>query len=222
MILGIYGAGGAGRETLEIAKIINSKRENEWEQIVFIDDLSFDRNANNVPVYSYEQTKKKFANNIEYVVAIGEIEVRKRIYEKLIFEGEQIATLIHPDIYTPDTASIGRGVIINVGSFISCNTVIGDNVYIQPHVKLSHDCTVGKGSVLACSSSIAGRCKIGQYSFIGMNSCIREDVEIGDNTVIGMGSVVCGNVDSNVVAYGNPAKIKRKNENSNIFKEKNV
>ena len=33
MILGIYGAGGLGREVLELARIINT-----WEKIIFIDD----------------------------------------------------------------------------------------------------------------------------------------------------------------------------------------
>ena len=36
MILGIYGAGGLGREVYELAKIINSCN-NRWDQIFFID-----------------------------------------------------------------------------------------------------------------------------------------------------------------------------------------
>lgn len=219
MILGIYGAGGAGREVLELAKIINNT-EKKWEQIVFIDDISYDRSASEAHVYSYEQTKKLFANSIEYVVAIGEVNVKKMIYEKLIFEDREVATLIHPDIHISDTASIGRGVIINVGSFISCDTVIGDNVYIQPNVNLSHDCAVGDGSILSGSCSVAGRCKIGQYTFIGMNACIRENVRVGDNVIIGMGSVVCNDIRSSVAVWGNPAKIMRQNEDGNVFKER--
>ena len=37
MILGIYGAGGHGREVLELAEIINNKNS-RWDKIIFIDD----------------------------------------------------------------------------------------------------------------------------------------------------------------------------------------
>ena len=37
MVLGIYGAGGLGREVFELACVINEKNE-QWSEIIFIDD----------------------------------------------------------------------------------------------------------------------------------------------------------------------------------------
>jgi maltose O-acetyltransferase len=37
-------------------------------------------------------------------------------------------------------------------------------------------------------------------------------VTIGDNVIIGAGSVVTKSIPDNVVAYGNPCKVIRKNE----------
>ena len=51
--------------------------------------------------------------------------------------------------------------------------------------------------------------KIGNNVFIGMNSIILMGTTIGDNVIIGAGSVVSGDIPSNCIAAGNPAKVIR-------------
>lgn len=53
----------------------------------------------------------------------------------------------------------------------------------------------------------AGRVKIGDNVFLGMRSLILMNTIIGDNVVVGAGAVVSGNIPSNVVVAGNPARI---------------
>lgn len=50
---------------------------------------------------------------------------------------------------------------------------------------------------------------IGKNCWIGAGSVILPGVTIGDNTVIGAGSVVTRDISSNVVAFGNPCRVKR-------------
>jgi acetyltransferase-like isoleucine patch superfamily enzyme len=45
-----------------------------------------------------------------------------------------------------------------------------------------------------------------------MGSNIIDNVKIGKNVIIGAGSLVTKDIPDNVVAYGNPCKIVRKNE----------
>ena len=52
-------------------------------------------------------------------------------------------------------------------------------------------------------------CKIGRNCWIGAGSIILPGVTIGDNVVIGAGSVVTKDIESNVVAVGNPCKVMR-------------
>lgn len=47
---------------------------------------------------------------------------------------------------------------------------------------------------------------IGNNVFIGVNSIVLKDTIIGDNVIIGAGSVISGNVESNSVYAGVPAK----------------
>lgn len=55
----------------------------------------------------------------------------------------------------------------------------------------------------------AGTTVIGNNVFIGVNSIILMGAHIGDNVIVGAGSVVSGQIPSNVVIAGNPAKIVR-------------
>lgn len=50
---------------------------------------------------------------------------------------------------------------------------------------------------------------IGNDVWIGGNVCVMPGVTIGDNTVIGAGSVVTKDIPSNVIAVGNPCRVKR-------------
>jgi len=56
----------------------------------------------------------------------------------------------------------------------------------------------------------------GELRFIGIGAIIIQGIKIGKNVTIGAGSVVIKDIPENVIAVGNPAKI-IKNENfSNI------
>jgi acetyltransferase-like isoleucine patch superfamily enzyme len=53
---------------------------------------------------------------------------------------------------------------------------------------------------------VFGRIRVGNNVFIGYGSIILPNVDIGDNCIIAAGSVVTGNVSSDSVVGGVPAK----------------
>lgn len=102
---------------------------------------------------------------------------------------------------------------------------IGDYCKITPNVTiLTHDYSRSVlrrvyGEILA----EAGKTVIGNNVFIGMNSIILMGAKIGDNVIIGAGSVVSGNIPSNCVVAGNPAKVIRTlDKHYKIRKEKYI
>ena len=50
---------------------------------------------------------------------------------------------------------------------------------------------------------------IGKNVWIGMNTIVLKGSRIGDNSIIGAGSLVTGEIPSNVIAGGSPAKVLR-------------
>lgn len=215
-VLGIYGASGLGREVLELAGIINLKVQ-LWDEIIFIDDNTSLNEVNNVKVYTYQKAVEFYKDVLEGVIAVGEPEIKRKLYDKLEFDGIDFATLIHPDIHIPQTTSVGKGTVINVGAFISCNAQIEENVYIQPHVNIGHDCILAKGCVISGFVNMGGNCYVGKASYIGLSTCVKQGIKIGDGTIIGMASAVYKDIPSNVIAMGNPARVMKKNEDKRVF-----
>ena len=107
--------------------------------------------------------------------------------------------------------SIGKNFYANYNLVIlDCAKVtIGDNVLIGPNVSIS---TAGH------PIHFEKRNEEWEYAFpitiennvwLGSNVVINPGVTIGENSVIGSGSVVTKNIPSNVIAVGNPCKVKR-------------
>lgn len=210
MILGIYGAGGLGHEVLELARIINS-RQRLWEDFIFIDD------ASNKRAYSYENAVKEFAGRLEVAVGVGEPAIREKLFYKLKNDGIATPTLIHPDVFIPDTTKIGEGVTIQYGCFVSCNVEIGDYVYIQPQVNIGHNDILKEGCILSGMANLAGGVLIGKYAYIGLSVAIKEGLKVGEYSIIGMYSAVYKDIPDEMVALGNPARPMRKNEEHRVF-----
>lgn len=85
---------------------------------------------------------------------------------------------------------------------------IGDNCKITTGVTiLAHDYSYSVlRSVYHEILPTSAITKIGDNVFIGINSTILMGSTIGDNVIIGAGSVVTGNVPSNTIFAGNPAR----------------
>lgn len=214
MKLAIYGAGGLGREVFELAKQINAM-QSRWQGFCFIDDLNADRQLKGHDVLPLAALS---AQDYEVVIAVGEPSLRKRLAEKVKAANFSLATLVHPNTYISSDAKIGAGAVICYGSFISCDTVIGDNVHLQPNTSLGHDCHIGHHCVICSYANLAGHCVVGDLTFIGMNAVVRETTTIGSETIVSMGSAVFSDIASGVIARGNPARAIRKNNEKKVFR----
>ena len=214
-ILGIWGAGGLGREVLELAEIINGT-DKFWDDFVFIVDGVTTCEVNGIKVMEYADAKKSISG-LEVAMGIGEPAVREEKFNLLKEDGIATPSLIHPSVHIPKTTCIGQGVVIQYGCFISCNASIGDYVYIQPHCNIGHDDKLAEGCIVSGFGNIAGNVSIGKYTYLGLSAAVKEGVNIGDNTIIGMGSVVYKDVPDEMVAMGNPARPIARNTDRKVF-----
>ncbi|CAM7177608.1 MULTISPECIES: acetyltransferase [Enterobacter] len=212
MKLGIYGAGGLGREVLVLAQQLNSSRR--WEEIFFIDDVTSENIVAGIPVYHFALLDHV---NTEIVIALGEPVARQKLAEKVLKKCA-LSTLIHPSVFIPPDSQIGAGAILCNGAFISSNVTVGENVLVQPQACLGHDTEVKAHSVISSNVTLAGHCQLGLRVFIGMNCAVKENTAIGDDAIVGMGSAVFSDIPPATISLGNPARAMRKNEQGKVFK----
>lgn len=216
MTLGIYGASGLGREILELADIIN-KRDHKWEEFIFIDDGEVPPVVSGKTVYKYDDAKQAFGTDLQIVIGVGEPAIREKLFRKVVSDGIQTPTLIHPDVYIPESSRIGRGVVIQYGCFISCDVSIGDYVFLQPQCNIGHDDVLEEGCMIAGFGNIGGIVHIGKWSYLGLSVAVKQTINIGDYSIIGMGAIVQKDIPSEMIAMGNPARAIMKNENKRVF-----
>lgn len=215
-VLGIYGAGGLGRELLELASVIN-ERTKRWKSTVFIDDAKPSPSVCGKAVLSYAEAKELFGQELEIVLAIGEPATREKLFSKIKADGISTPSLIHPNVYIPKTVSIGDGVVIQDGCYISCNVTIKDYAFLQPRCSVGHDCVLNEGCIISTFDTIAGAVSVGKYTYIGMSTAVKEAVTIGDYSIVGMSSAVYKDIPNEVIALGNPARPVKKNEDRQVF-----
>jgi sugar O-acyltransferase (sialic acid O-acetyltransferase NeuD family) len=104
---------------------------------------------------------------------------------------------------------IGKGVIINTGVKVGLCSIINSGAV------LDHDSEIGSFAHIAPGVSMSGTVSVGNGTHIGTGSVIIDSIKIGANTTIGAGSVVVRDIPDDVVAFGNPCKIRRQKEQLN-------
>ncbi len=217
MVLGIYAAGGLGREVLETALLMN-KSKGKWSDIFFVDDNSSITEVRGRRVITFEAFQQAFSpDQAELVIAVGEPYIRKIIREKISAAGYTLATIVHPDAYLAADANLGDGVLLCYSAMVSSGAVIGENVYLQPGCVIGHDVTIGCDSVISTFVAISGSCQVAEQCYIGVSASIKEQIRIGAGAIVSMGAVVLRDVEEECVVMGNPARSIRKNDKHRVF-----
>jgi len=132
-------------------------------------------------------------------------------------------------IEAPFYCDYGKHISIGENTFINMNVImldsnyitIGKNGLIAPNVQIYTAYHPKKASErirpitaiqkgMAVYKTQSKPVTIGDNIWIGGNSVIAPGVTIGDNVTIGANSLVLKDIPSNVLAYGNPCKVTKK------------
>jgi maltose O-acetyltransferase len=113
---------------------------------------------------------------------------------------------------------LGDKVYINSGAvFLDCNLItIGDYTMLGPGVHIYAADHPRDARTRATGLELAKPVTIGRHVWIGGGAIICPGVTIGDHSTIGAGSVVTKDIPANVVAAGNPCRVIRELDPSEI------
>ena len=107
--------------------------------------------------------------------------------------------------------SIGAGTFINFDCvFLDCSRItLGREVQVAPGVHLYTATHPLDPALRRSGLELALPITVGDNVWLGGGCILCPGVTVGENTVIGAGSVVIRDLPPNVVAAGNPARIRR-------------
>lgn len=133
MNLLILGAGSHGQEVCEIARALHI-----FESVCFLDD-----DPENVrSIGTWDDSKQLISSFPMAIPAVGNMELQKKNYNRLIEEGFIVPTLVHPSVILSGSAEIG------VGSVLCARATIGAGAKIGKGCIISSGATIGRDAVL--------------------------------------------------------------------------
>ena len=206
----IVGAGGFAREVAWLIEEIN-KEKKEWNLLGFIDDNeeNIGKELNGYKIIgTTEYLNEELSRDIYIVIAIGNGKIRAKIVNKL--KDRKYAILIHPNVKISSTNLIEEGSIICSGTIITVNIEIGKHVIINLDCTIGHDATIEDYATILPSVNLSGNTVTKKYTTLGTGTKVIQGVTIGENVIVGAGTVVIRDVENNVTAVGNPARIVKK------------
>ena len=203
----IVGAGGFGREVYEWIQNSSLSGDNNYVK-GFLDD-----NKHALDKFSI---KKKVLSKIadynaspkdKFIIAIGDINLRKKCIEKLRVKKSNFLKLIHSSAIVSSNAHIGDGTIICPNVIVSPNVYIDDFTILNFNSSVAHDCKLGKYSTISPYATMNGFSKIEDEVLLSTHSTLTLGVNVGAKSRISANSVAIKDVPSNSLVLGVPGKI---------------
>lgn len=201
----IIGAGGFGRECLDIVEALNRSGAG-LEFVGFIDDGNVDltllarRNAPHLG------PTKSIPAGTWYLIAIGDGRVRERIDRTLSDRGLRSPVLVHPQATVGSDCSLGEGTILNAGARATTNISLGRHVQLHANCCVGHDSRLEDYVSVFPGATVSGSVHLDRGVTVGTGANILPGVTVGAGATIGAGAVVTSDVAPGATMVGVPAR----------------
>lgn len=203
----IVGAGGHGQVVADIL-LQTSQAGGGCCPIGFLDDdpSLLGKHVLGLPVLGTVAQWNQFEHD-GLIVAIGNNQIRSRIFQSLRSRGGKLLSAVHPAAVLGREVQIGEGVMICAGVVVNPGAAIGDNVILNTGCTVDHHCQIAPHAHLGPGVHLGGQVAIGEGAFLGIGACVLPQRQVGAWSVIGAGAVVTENIPAYVTAVGIPARV---------------
>jgi sugar O-acyltransferase (sialic acid O-acetyltransferase NeuD family) len=204
----IVGAGGFGREILDVIRAIDPAGS-QWSFLGFVADIKPKSqvlkriDANWIGTVSNFVSKPRSGH---FVIGIGDPKTRRQLAKLFTDVGMRPATLIHPSSTIGADVEIGEGSVICSHVSVTTNVRIGSHVHLNLNSTVGHDTNIGHFVTINPLSAVSGDVKIEDGVSLGTNSAVIQGLTIETGATVGAGAVVVKKVDAHSTVVGVPAK----------------
>jgi len=205
----IIGAGAIAKWTYEICS------RNQVSVQKFLDPIGgmAGRKLFNTPILKYTEEELRSIDPKSGLLAVclNDLKLATAICTELETKGFLFRNNIHPDSTISSTVSMGKGNMISNGVMVGPDVQIGSFCVIHSGAIVEHNSILGDHIIIAPAATLNGHVEVGEYTQIYSGAIVKNSVKIGKNTIVGAGALVLKDVPDNVVAFGSPAEVVRKN-----------
>jgi sugar O-acyltransferase (sialic acid O-acetyltransferase NeuD family) len=204
----IIGAGGFGREVLDVVKAINQEQQT-WDFRGFMSEDAPDAEVLSRIGAAWLGRPEAVLGSLPssaFVVGIGNPRIRQELTRLAISHGHHPATLIHPSATLGDDVQVLAGSVICAHVSITTNVRIGEHVHVNLNSTVGHDCVVESYCTINPLVAVSGEVVLENSVMLGTHSSILQGLRVGQGAIVGAGAVVTRNVSAGDVVVGVPAK----------------
>lgn len=141
----------------------------------------------------------------EAFITVGSIKdtsLRYKLYHNAKSLGFTFPNIVDPSANVSAFATLEDGIFVGKNVIVNAGTSIGKMSILNSGSIVEHECVVGEFSHIAVGAVLCGNVVVGDHTFVGANATVIQGIKIGARSVIGAGSVVLGNVASSSSAFG--------------------
>jgi acetyltransferase EpsM len=194
--------GGLGAASSLAMMVIDARKrgQNEWNFCGYINDKDGVKSIQGYPVLGGKEDIQKFLDQDYYFL--------NTIYK--------IDGMLERVEYVAENAKISPGCIVMPHASVSSNAHLGKFCRLSVSTVLGHDTVLGDHTFLAAGSVVGSHNNVGKAVYFGLNCTSIGKLNIGSYSVLGMGSVLTKDTGKFEIWTGNPARFKRKTNDSII------
>lgn len=195
----IIGASGHGKVIADIAE------QKGYTDIAFLDDNKTQEICSHYPILGTSKQACQYLDR-DFIIGIGNAQIRKKLTEELLRLGSNIVSLIHPKAVVASDVHLGFGTVVMAGAVINPSVTIGNGCIINTCASIDHDCIIGNYVHVSVGAHVAGTVTINDDTWIGIGAAISNNIFITKNCLIGAGAVVVKDIKKSGTYIGIPAK----------------
>ncbi|MGH9178425.1 MAG: NeuD/PglB/VioB family sugar acetyltransferase [Acidimicrobiales bacterium] len=192
----VVGAGGTGRETLDVAIAAGQPVS------AFLDERHAGREVRGLPVLDPGQAPA----GGRYVVGIADPGARRRLVALLDQVGLSPFTLVHPRAVVGPGTTPGPGCVVMANAHVSSTVRMGAHVQVQYNATVGHDAVLEDFVTVYPGANVAGTVHLEEDVTVASNAAVLQGLRIGRGTFVGAGAVVTRDLAGGLVVVGVPAR----------------
>lgn len=208
----IVGAGGFGRETLDVVEAWNSAHPDaRFNVLGVVDDSPSELNLQRLERRGYKHLGgidafAAPAEGVAYLIGVGNPDIRASIAERCDALGWTATTVVHPAASIGSDARIAEGTIICGGVQVSTNVRLGRHVNLNPGSIVGHDAALEDFVSVNPGGIISGDVLIQERVLVGAGAVVLQGRTVGAGALVGASACVTKDIEPELTVVGIPSK----------------
>lgn len=208
----VVGAGGFGREVLDVIDACNAVSTDRYDLVGVLDDAP---STENLALLAGRGAK--FLGCLDswltvpdprvgYLIGIGSPGVRREIDRRLRSAGLRPVTLVHPTVVTGHDVELAPGVVVCAGVVMTNNIRVGRHTHLNLCTTVGHDASIGDYVTVNPSVNVSGCCVIEDDVLLGVGSIVLQGLTVHRGATVGAAACAVRDVPAETVVKGVPAR----------------